>query len=76
MIRRKFAAMMAETYAAESMVYLTTGLCDRGGLDFSIESAMAKTYASEVLWRVVNHAVQINGGNGYMSEYPFERFPP
>jgi len=35
---------------------------------------MAKTYASEVLWRVVNHAVQINGGNGYMSEYPFERF--
>ena len=35
---------------------------------------MAKTYATEVLWRVVNHAVQINGGNGYMSEYPFERF--
>ena len=74
MIRHKFAEMMAETYAAESMVYLTTGLCDRGGLDFSIESAMAKTFATEVLWRVVNHAVQINGGNGYMSEYPFERF--
>jgi acyl-CoA dehydrogenase family protein 9 len=74
MIRHKFAEMMAETYAAESMVYLTTGLCDRGGLDFSIESAMTKTFATEVLWRVVNHAVQINGGNGYMSEYPFERF--
>ncbi len=74
MIREKFALMMAETYAAESMVYLTTGLCDRGGMDFSIESAMSKTFATEVLWRVVNHAVQINGGNGYMSEYPFERF--
>jgi acyl-CoA dehydrogenase family protein 9 len=56
------------------MVYLTTGLCDRGGMDFSLESAMSKIFASEVLWRVVNHAVQINGGNGYMSEYPFERF--
>ncbi len=74
MIRRKFAEMMAETYAAESMVYLTTGLCDRGGMDFSVESAMSKIFASEVLWRVANHAVQINGGNGYMSEYPFERF--
>ncbi|MFQ5719822.1 MAG: acyl-CoA dehydrogenase family protein [Acidobacteriota bacterium] len=74
MIRRKFAAMMSETYAAESVVYLTTGLCDRPGLDFSLESAMSKVFASEVLWRVVNHAVQINGGNGYMSEYPFERF--
>ena len=74
MIRRKFAEMMSETYAAESAVYLTTGLCDRGGLDFSLESAMSKVFASEVLWRVVNHAVQINGGNGYMSEYPFERY--
>ncbi|TDI31677.1 MAG: acyl-CoA dehydrogenase [Acidobacteria bacterium] len=74
MIRHKFALMMSETYAAEAMVYLTTGLCDRGGLDFSIESAMSKTFAGEVLWRVVNHAVQINGGNGYMSEYPYERF--
>lgn len=74
MIRGKFAEMMSETYAAEATVYLTTGLCDRGGLEFSLESAMSKIFASEVLWRVVNHAVQINGGNGYMSEYPFERF--
>jgi len=74
MIRHKVALMMSETYAAEAMVYLTTGLCDRGGLDFSMESAMSKTFAGEVLWRVVNHAVQINGGNGYMSEYPYERF--
>jgi len=74
MIRRKFAEMMAETYAAESVVYLTTGLSDRGGVDFAMESAISKVYASEVLWRVVNHVVQITGGNGYMSEYPYERF--
>ena len=74
MIRGKFAGMMADTYAAEAMVYLTTGLCDRGGMDFSLESAMCKVFASEALWRTVNHAVQINGGNGYMSEYPFERY--
>ncbi|MFQ5669348.1 MAG: acyl-CoA dehydrogenase family protein [Acidobacteriota bacterium] len=74
MIRQKFAAMMSETYAAESMVYLTTGLCDRGDLDFSLESSICKIFASETLWRVVNHATQIAGGNGYMSEYPYERF--
>ena len=34
---------------------------------------MCKVFASEALWRTVNHAVQIAGGNGYMSEYPFER---
>ncbi|MFQ5766507.1 MAG: acyl-CoA dehydrogenase family protein [Acidobacteriota bacterium] len=73
MIRSKFARMMCETYAAESMVYMTTGLCDAGQVDFSLESAICKIFASEVLWRVANDAVQINGGNGYMSEYPYER---
>jgi acyl-CoA dehydrogenase family protein 9 len=74
MIRRKFAEMMAETYAAEAVVYLTTGLADRGDVDFAMESAISKVFASEVQWRVVNHAVQITGGNGYMAEYPYERF--
>ena len=62
--------MMMETYAAESMVYLTTGLIDRGVEDYSVESAICKVYGSEMLWRVVNEALQIAAGIGYMKEYP------
>jgi acyl-CoA dehydrogenase family protein 9 len=74
MIRGKIAEMVTGTYAAESMVYLTTGLAQRPGVDYSIESALAKIFASENAWRVVNHAVQIAGGNGFIREYPYERF--
>jgi acyl-CoA dehydrogenase len=35
---------------------------------------MTKLYCSEALGRIVDHAVQIHGGMGYMSEYPIERF--
>ncbi len=74
MIRDKIAEMMTGTYAAESMVYLTTGLAERGEVDYSIESALCKIFSSENAWRVVNHAVQIAGGNGFIKEYPYERF--
>jgi acyl-CoA dehydrogenase family protein 9 len=74
MIRGKIAEMMTGTYAAESMVYLTTGLAERGDVDYSIESALCKVFSSENAWRVVNQAVQIAGGNGFIKEYPYERF--
>lgn len=77
MIRAKFAGMVLDTYAMESMVAITTHLADQAAAgadcDFSLESALCKIQASEALWRTVNHAVQINGGFGYMREYPFER---
>jgi acyl-CoA dehydrogenase family protein 9 len=74
MIRAKVAEMVTGTYAAESMVYLTTGLAERGEADYSIESALSKIFSSENAWRVANHAVQIAGGNGFIKEYPYERF--
>src|SRR3989442_12274940 len=74
MIRGKIAEMMTGTYAAESMVNLTTGLAERGDVDYSIESALCKIFSSENAWRVVNHPVQIAGGNGFTKAYPYERF--
>src|SRR5947209_18134866 len=56
------------------MVYLTTGLAERGDVDYSIESALCKIFSSENAWRVVNQAVQIAGGNGFIKEYPYERY--
>lgn len=74
MVEEKFAEMAVNLYAMEAMTYLTTGLCDAGRHDFSIESAMSKVFCSERYWEAVNHAVQVAGGNGYMAEYPYERF--
>jgi acyl-CoA dehydrogenase family protein 9 len=73
MIKEKIARMTAETFALESMTYLTTGLIDAGVADYSLESAICKVYGSETLWYVVNETLQIAAGIGYMSEYPYER---
>jgi acyl-CoA dehydrogenase family protein 9 len=73
MIQDKISQMMCRTYALESMTYLTTGLIDAGVSDYSLESAICKVHGSETLWAVVNEALQIAGGLGYMTEYPYER---
>ncbi len=73
LIKDKIATMMAETWALESMVYLTTGLVDAKVPDWSLESAVCKIYGSEMLWRVVNESLQIAAGIGYMQAYPYER---
>ncbi len=74
MVRHKFARMAAYTYAAESMVYLSTGLVSGGFDDYAAESCLCKFFVTEVLWNVINDALQCAGGNGYMEEYPFERY--
>lgn len=73
LIKDKIATMMADTWALESMTYLTTGVIDAGVADYSVESAICKVYGSETCWRVVNEALQIAAGIGYMAEYPYER---
>jgi acyl-CoA dehydrogenase family protein 9 len=73
MIKEKIARMMCETYALESMTYLTTGIIDAGVADYSLESAICKVFGSETLWYVVNETLQIAAGIGYMTEYPYER---
>jgi len=57
LIQDKIATMVAETFAIESMTYLTSGLVDRHVADYSLESAICKVYASETLWRIVNETL-------------------
>jgi acyl-CoA dehydrogenase family protein 9 len=73
LIKDKIATMMADTWALESITYLTTGMVDQGTSDYSIESAICKVVGSETCWRVVNESLQIAAGIGYMAEYPYER---
>ena len=74
MIKEKIARMVMNNYVAESMVYMTTHFIDRGDMDYSMESAAAKVFCSEMLWETVDENIQIWGGNGYMKEYPYERW--
>ncbi|AUN97970.1 acyl-CoA dehydrogenase [Bacteriovorax stolpii] len=73
LIQDKLTKMAAMTYAAESMVYLTTGNMIKGMNDYYMETAVCKIYGSESLWASIDMAMQIAAGNGYMKEYPYER---
>ncbi len=73
LIKDKIARMLAETYALESMTYLTAGIVDSKIADYSLESAICKVKGSETLWGIVNETLQIAAGIGYMQEYPYER---
>jgi len=73
MVAKMIADMEIDLFVSEALAYLTAGNVDRGQKEFQLESACSKTFCTEACWRVVNNAVQINGGMGYMSEYPYER---
>jgi short/branched chain acyl-CoA dehydrogenase len=69
----KLADMATEIEAARNMLYKACWLCDQER-PFGKLAAMSKLYCSEVMGRVVNQAVQLQGGYGLMSEYNIERF--
>lgn len=73
LVQDKLARMAARIYALESLVYLSTGNMVKGMKDYHLETAVCKVYGSETLWTVVDMAMQIAAGNGYMKEYPYER---
>ncbi|MDH4128705.1 MAG: acyl-CoA dehydrogenase family protein, partial [Spirochaetota bacterium] len=73
LIQEKLSRMAVSNFIMESMIYLTSHLCDTKKVDFSLESAICKIYSTESLWQTVNDALQIAGGLGFMQEYPYER---
>jgi acyl-CoA dehydrogenase family protein 9 len=73
MIKRKIAIAAAECYAADAAWMLTSDMVDRGGVDFSLETAACKVCASETAYRASNEALQIAGGIGFSKEFPYEQ---
>ncbi len=70
------ADMAAEIMAAKSMLYRVAWHAARGGAERKELHAMAsavKLVCSETAGRVIDKAVQIHGGRGYMREQPVER---
>jgi short-chain 2-methylacyl-CoA dehydrogenase len=68
----KLADMAVEIEAGRQLVYRAAWLKDRGR-PFALEAAMAKLYTGELSHRVVNQALQIHGGYGFMDEFPISR---
>jgi len=73
LIQAMLADSQADLYAAESMVRETARRHDRGER-VSMEASCCKMFASEMVGRIADRAVQIHGGAGYMRESSVERF--
>ncbi len=73
LIQAMLADSKTESYAAKCMVLETARKRDNGD-NVSTESSASKLFATEMVGRVADRAVQIHGGAGYMSEYAVERF--
>jgi len=72
-IQNKLADMATEIDAARLLTYRSGWMKDQGQR-VTKESSMAKLFSSEVAVRVTNEAVQIHGGNGFIKDYPVEKF--
>jgi butyryl-CoA dehydrogenase len=68
----KLADMATEVDAARLLVWRAAWLKDRKA-PYGKEASMAKLYASDVANRAAREAIQVFGGNGYVTEFPVER---
>jgi len=63
----KLADMATELHAARLLVHRAAWAKDRGAERVTLESAMAKSYATEAAQRIVDGAVQLHGGRGVLA---------
>jgi acyl-CoA dehydrogenase len=69
----KLADMITEIDAADWLTLFAAWRLD-AGLEANRQIAQAKLYASEMLARVTDEAIQVHGGMGLMADLPLERF--
>ena len=72
-IQWKLADMATEIEAAKLLTLRAAAMKD-AGQNTTLESSMAKLFASEVAVRCANEGVQIHGGYGFIKDYPAEKF--
>ncbi|CAB3373410.1 Hypothetical predicted protein [Cloeon dipterum] len=72
-IQEKIARMAMLQYVTESMAYMISSNMDSGSVDYHLEAAISKIFASEAAWYVTDEAIQILGGMGFMKDTGLER---
>jgi acyl-CoA dehydrogenase len=73
LVQEKIGRMATDLDAARLLVYRAAWEKDRGAERITVESAMAKSFATEAAQRIVDEAVQIAGGQGVLVGHPVER---
>ena len=73
LVQELLADMAVERDAAQLLTWRAATLADSGERH-TLESSVAKYYASEVAVRAANAAVQVHGGYGYVDEYPVGKY--
>ena len=68
------ADMQTDHDAAQLMIYRAAHALDNKLPNTSMKSAMAKRFATDACFKVVNDALQLHGGYGYLKDLPFERW--
>ena len=69
----KLADLATEIDAARLLTHRAAAMKD-AGMKTTLESSMAKLYASEVAVKAADEGVQIHGGYGFIKDYPAEKF--
>jgi alkylation response protein AidB-like acyl-CoA dehydrogenase len=73
-VQFKLADMETELQAARTLLYQAAEKVTHGAPDRTRAAAMAKRFATEAGSRIVDEALQLHGGYGYLRDYPIERF--
>jgi alkylation response protein AidB-like acyl-CoA dehydrogenase len=73
LVQELIADIAVETEAARLLTWRAAALSD-AGRPHTLESSLAKYYASEASVRAANAAVQVHGGYGYVDEYPVGKY--
>ena len=73
LVQQKLAHMATELTASRLLLYRAAWEHDHGKARITLESAMAKAYATEAAQRVIDSAVQIHGGAGVLAESVVDR---
>ena len=68
------ADMKTQLEAARALIYIAADKVSKGAIDRTQWAAMAKLLATETGSKVVNDALQLHGGYGYLRDFPIERF--
>jgi alkylation response protein AidB-like acyl-CoA dehydrogenase len=70
----KLADMATELDAARLMIWRAASLLDTKSPEATQAAAMGKRFATDMGFRVVNEALQLHGGYGYLKDFPLERY--
>lgn len=70
----KIADMATDLVAARQMVRLAAFKLDQADSEATLFCAMAKRFATDACFQIIDDALQLHGGYGYIREYPLERY--